>query len=136
MRVLVGHRVEAISEQGDRRVVRAGGEDIPCDLVVMAVGVVPATGFLRDTGIRMARNGAILVDREMRTSLENVYAAGDCAVVYHRLMEEDYFIPLGTVANKCGRIAGGNMAGAHDKFTGALGTAAIKVCGWRWAARA
>ena len=77
----------------------------------------------------MARNGAILVDREMRTSLENVYAAGDCAVVYHRLMEEDYFIPLGTVANKCGRIAGGNMAGAHDKFTGALGTAAIKVCG-------
>ena len=95
----------------------------------MAVGVVPATGFLRDTGIRMARNGAILVDREMRTSLENVYAAGDCAVVYHRLMEEDYFIPLGTVANKCGRIAGGNMAGAHDKFVGALGTAAIKVCG-------
>lgn len=44
-------------------------------------------------------------------------------------MEEDYFIPLGTVANKCGRIAGGNMAGAHDKFVGALGTAAIKVCG-------
>lgn len=129
VRVLVGHRVEAIAEQGDRRVVRAGGEDIPCDLVVMAVGIVPATGFLRDTGIRMARNGAILVDREMRTSLENVYAAGDCAVVYHRLMEEDYFIPLGTVANKCGRIAGGNMAGAHDKFVGALGTAAIKVCG-------
>ena len=129
VRVLVGHRVEAISEQGDRRVVRAGGEDIPCDLVVMAVGVVPATGFLRGTGIRMAKNGAILVDREMRTSLENVYAAGDCAVVYHRLMEEDYFIPLGTVANKCGRIAGGNMAGAHDKFVGALGTAAIKVCG-------
>ena len=43
-------------------------------------------------------------------------------------MEEDYFIPLGTVANKCGRLAGGNMAGAHDKFVGALGTAAIKVC--------
>lgn len=57
VRVLVGHRVEAIAEQGDRRVVRAGGEDIPCDLVVMAVGVVPATGFLRDTGIRMRATG-------------------------------------------------------------------------------
>ena len=44
-------------------------------------------------------------------------------------MEEDYFIPLGTYANKCGRIAGGNMAGTHEKFVGALGTAAIKVCG-------
>ncbi len=60
---------------------------------------------------------------------EHIYAAGDCAVVYHRLMDEDYFIPLGTYANKCGRIAGGNMAGAHEKFVGALGTAAIKVCG-------
>ena len=116
--------------------VRAGGEDIPCDLVVMAVGVVPATGFLRDTGIRMAKNGAILVDREMRTSLENVYAAGDCAVVYHRLMEEDYFIPLGTVANKCGRIAGGNMAGAHDKFVALWAPPPSRSAAWRWAAPA
>lgn len=129
VRVRVGCRVRKIAEEGNRRVVHTDTDAIEADLVVMAVGVTPATDFLRDTGIRMARNGAILVDREMRTSLENVYAAGDCAVVYHRLMEEDYFIPLGTVANKCGRIAGGNMAGGHDKFTGALGTAAIKVCG-------
>lgn len=127
VRVLVGCRVEEISESGNERIVRTSRGDIPCDMIVMSVGVVPATDFLRDTGVRMARNGALLVDREMRTSLPDVWAAGDCAVVYHRLMEEDYFIPLGTYANKCGRIAGGNMAGAHDKFTGALGTAAIKV---------
>lgn len=126
--VKVGCRVEEIVEDGARRVVRTSQGDVTADLVVMSVGIVPATGFLRDTGIRMARNGAILVDRELRTSLDSVYAAGDCAVVYHRQMEEDYFIPLGTVANKCGRIAGGNMAGAHEKFVGALGTAAIKVC--------
>lgn len=129
VRVLVDCRVEEISESGNERIVRTSRGDIPCDMIVMSVGVVPATDFLRDTGVRMARNGALLVDREMRTSLPDVWAAGDCAVVYHRLMEEDYFIPLGTYANKCGRIAGGNMAGAHDKFTGALGTAAIKVCG-------
>lgn len=128
VKVLVGARVEEIIDEGTQRIVRTSQGDVNCDMIVMSVGVVPATDFLRDTGIRLARNGAIIVDREMRTSLENVYAAGDCAVVYHKLMEEDYFIPLGTYANKCGRIAGGNMAGAHDKFVGALGTAAIKVC--------
>jgi len=129
VKVLVGAKVEEIAESGSERIVRTTQGDIACDMIVMSVGVVPATDFLRDTGIRLARNGAILVDREMRTSLPDVWAAGDCAVVYHKLMEEDYFIPLGTYANKCGRIAGGNMAGAHDKFVGALGTAAIKVCG-------
>ena len=129
VRVRVGCRVQEIADAGSERIVRTSQGDFPCDMILMSVGVVPATDFLRDTGIRMARNGAILVDREMRTSLEHIYAAGDCAVVYHRLMEEDYFIPLGTYANKCGRIAGGNMAGAHEKFVGALGTAAIKVCG-------
>ena len=129
IKVMVGCRVEEIADGGSERVVRTSQGNVGCDMIVMCVGVVPATDFLRDTGIRMARNGAILVDREMRTSIENIYAAGDCAAVYHKLMEEDYFIPLGTYANKCGRIAGGNMAGAHDKFVGALGTAAIKVCG-------
>ena len=128
VRILVGAKVQEIMDDETRRVVRTTQGDVVCDMIIMAVGVVPATDFLRDTGIRLARNGAILVDREMRTSLEDVWAAGDCAVVYHKLMEEDYFIPLGTYANKCGRIAGGNMAGAHDKFVGALGTAAIKVC--------
>jgi NADPH-dependent 2,4-dienoyl-CoA reductase/sulfur reductase-like enzyme len=89
---------------------------------------VPATGFLQDSGIRLARNGAVIVDREMRTSLDGIYSAGDCAIVYNRVTQEDFFLPLGTVANKCGRIAGGNMAGRHDKFVGALGTAAIKIC--------
>ena len=129
VKVMVGCRVEEIADGGSERAVRTSQGNVGCDMIVMCVGVVPATDFLRDTGIRMARNGAILVDREMRTSIENVYAAGDCAAVYHKLMEEDYFIPLGTYANKCGRIAGGNMAGAREKFVGALGTAAIKVCG-------
>ena len=93
----------------------------------MAAGIRPETAFLKETGIRMARNGAILVDREMRTSLPDVYAAGDCATCYHRVLEEDYYLALGTVANKTGRIAGANLAGGHEKFAGVLGTAAIKV---------
>ena len=127
VRVMIRSAVTGIEEKGNSRTVKTGAGDVSCDIVLMAVGVRPATGFLKDTGIRMARNGALIVDREMRTSLEDVWAAGDCATVYHRLMEEDAFIALGTVANKCGRIAGENMAGKHTKFVCALGTAAIKV---------
>lgn len=97
------------------------------DLVILAIGVRPSTAFLKDTGIQMAPNGAIVVDRELRTSIPDIWAAGDCALVYHRGMEENTYLALGTVANKCGRIAGGNICGRHDKFIGALGSAAIKV---------
>ena len=100
----------------------------PCDLVICAVGVIPSTGFMKGTGLQMARNGAIIVDRELRTSLPDIYAAGDCAVAYHRVLEDNVFLPLGTIANKCGRLAGGNMLGQHQKFIGTLGSNAIKVC--------
>ncbi len=127
--VKTGERVLAIEEQQTHRLVRTSHGEYPADIILMSVGVMPATQFLKETGMRMAKNGAILVDREMRTSIPGIYAAGDCAVTYNKVMEEDYFLPLGTVANKCGRIAGGNMLGKHEKFVGALGTAAIKVCG-------
>lgn len=122
-------KVEAIL--GSERVegVKTDKGTYKTDIVVLAVGVRPATDFLRDAGISLAGNGAIIVDREMRTSVSDIWAAGDCAQVYHRVMEENVFQPLGTVANKCGRIAGGNMLGRHDKFIGALGSAAIKVLG-------
>ncbi|MFC4386999.1 CoA-disulfide reductase [Gracilibacillus marinus] len=97
------------------------------DLVIMALGVKPATKFLEGTGIQLADNGAIVIDREMRTTVTDIYAAGDCAQVYHFVKEENDYIPLGTNANKCGRIAGENIAGAHKKYIGTLGSAAVKI---------
>lgn len=120
-------RVEAILGSDKVEGIKTDRGAYKADMVIMAIGVRPSTGFLKDTGIRMAKNGAIIVDRELRTSLPDIWAAGDCAEVYHRAMEENVFLPLGTVANKCGRIAGGNIMGRHDKFVGALGSAAIKV---------
>lgn len=128
-RVLVRRRVSAVEQTGDGLTVCANGERWPCELAVMAVGVRPATGFLRGTGLRTAVNGALLVSREMRTSIPSIYAAGDCAMVYDRVADRDRYWPLGTVANKCGRIAGANMAGGHERFAGMLGTAAIQVGG-------
>ncbi len=127
--VKTSEKVLAIEEKQTHRLIRTDRGEYQTDIILMAVGILPATAFLKETGIRMAENGAIIVDREMRTSIPCIYAAGDCAMTYNRIAEEDYFLPLGTVANKCGRIAGGNMLGRHDKFTGALGTSAIKVCG-------
>ena len=125
----LGERVTAFTEEQTHRVVHTTGGAYQADIVVVAIGVVPATDFLKGIGLEMARNGALVVDRQQRTNLNDVFAAGDCAVCWHRVAEENYFLPLGTVANKCGRIAGANMAGAHEEFAGALGTAAIKVCG-------
>ena len=121
-------RVTAFEEAGDHRVVRTDRGEYRADVALVAIGIKPATAFLADTGIAMARNGALVVDRQQRTSLPDVFSAGDCAVCWHRVAQENYFLPLGTVANKCGRVAGANMAGAHEEFEGALGTAAIKVC--------
>ena len=99
----------------------------PADLVILAIGVKPATEFLADSGISLAENGAIIVDREMRTNIPDIFAAGDCAQVYHKVMEENSYIPLGTNANKCGRLAGSNIAGERNKYIGTLGSAAVKI---------
>lgn len=98
------------------------------DLVILALGAKPATGFLEGSGIQLAANGAVIIDRQMQTNVEDVYAAGDCAEVYHRVLEKNAYIPLGTNANKCGRLAGANMAGIRQTYAGTLGSAAIKVC--------
>lgn len=124
-----GERVEAF--QGDGLYVSHVKTDkalYEADLVVVAAGIRPSTGFLIGTGIKMGKNGALMVDREMRTSIPDIYAAGDCILVYNEIMEEDSYQALGTVANKCGRIAGTNIAGGYEAFIGALGSAAIKVC--------
>lgn len=121
---------KVLSIEGNEKVssVVTDKGEYPADLVVLSVGVRPATEFLKDTGIHMAQNGALVVDREMRTSIADIWAAGDCSLVYHKGLKENVFLALGTVANKCGRIAGENIMGKHIKFTGALGSAAIKVC--------
>ncbi|WP_114352485.1 CoA-disulfide reductase [Saliterribacillus persicus] len=99
----------------------------PTDLVFVSIGVKPATKFLQGSGITLADNGAIVVDREMRTNIEDIYAAGDCAEVYNFIKQENDYIPLGTNANKCGRIAGANIAGERNKYIGTLGSAAVKI---------
>ena len=102
-------------------------KEYKANLIIVATGVRPNTEFLKDTGIELFKNGAIIIDRFGRTNIPDVYAAGDCATVYHSVMEKNVYIALATTANKLGRLIGENLTGANKKFIGTLGSAGIKV---------
>ncbi len=97
------------------------------DLVIIATGVKPNTRFIKETGIEMLPNGAIVIDSHGKSSIDDIYSAGDCATVPHRVRKENVYIPLATTANKIGRVVGENLAGKNSSFFGTLGSAAVKV---------
>lgn len=120
---------KVIEFKGEEKVTKivTENQEIETDLVILATGVKPNTQFLKDTGIEMLKNGAIVVDKEGKTSIEDIYSAGDCATVTHLLKPEQSYIPLATVANKFGRIVGENLGGKKVQYEGSLGSACIKV---------
>lgn len=103
--------------------------EVEVDAVIISAGVKPNTEFILGTGIDCLDNGAIIIDEEGRTSIPDIYAAGDCATVPHRLKKEPAYLPLATTANKLGRIVGENLAGGHVRFEGTLGSSCIKLLG-------
>ena len=124
------HLGQTVTElSGDECVtqIKTKDESFDVDVVVLTAGVRPNTAFLKETGIQMLRNGALVIDSEGRTSIDDIYAAGDCASINHLLKSEPAYVPLATVANKMGRIIGENLAGAHHTFNGSLGSACLKV---------
>ncbi|KSU81823.1 NADPH-dependent 2,4-dienoyl-CoA reductase, sulfur reductase [Fictibacillus enclensis] len=114
--------------KGDDRVqfVKTDKRDYPTDMVIVAAGVKPNVSMIQNTEVRLHESGAILVNRYMETNVKDIYAAGDCASHYHLIKEVDDHIPLGTTANKQGRIAGLNMAGKRKTFKGIVGSSIIK----------
>jgi NADPH-dependent 2,4-dienoyl-CoA reductase/sulfur reductase-like enzyme len=97
------------------------------DVVLVVVGVRPDTVMAATAGLPLGVRGAIAVDRHMRTAIPGIYAAGDCALTYHRLLDTDTYLPLGSTAHKQGTIAGENAIGGNRRFAGSLGTQVVKV---------
>ncbi len=124
-----GCTVTEITEgAGDRlHCVLSDGATLDVDLVITGVGVLPASELAAEAGVRLGARGAIAVDNRAQTETPNVYAAGDCAEVNQLLLRAHAYRPLGTVANKQGRVAGSNMAGQRALMPGVLGTAMVKV---------
>ncbi len=114
---------------GDRAVrgVKTDKRQIDADLVIMAVGAQPATELARDAGLETIGNGAIVVDAFMRTTDPDIYAGGDCVAVNNSITGKPAFYPLGSMANRQGRVIGTNLAGGQAEFRGAVGSWVVKL---------
>jgi NADPH-dependent 2,4-dienoyl-CoA reductase/sulfur reductase-like enzyme len=102
---------------------------IPADIVVLGIGLRPNTALARAAGLPLGPTGGVRVDLRMRVvGLDGVWAVGDCVESVHRVTGRPVHIPLGTHANKQGRIAGINIGGGYATFPGVIGTAVTRVC--------
>ncbi len=129
VRVLLRERVMEIlgNETDGIRAIVTDQREIPCDLVVLAVGVKPYTDLAGDAGLAVGRSGGILVDQRMRTSDPDIFAGGDCVEILHLVSGEYIPMPLGSLANRQGRVIGTNLAGGHERFAGTVGTFCVKI---------
>jgi len=136
-RELADHGVRVHKEEMAQRL--AGGQRVegvvasrgeyPADIVIVSVGARPAVAVLQEAGMALGPTGAVATNERMETSLSGVYAAGDVAEAHHLVTGKPAWVPLGTTANKQGRVAGENAAGGRALFRGIVGTAAVKVFG-------
>lgn len=118
-----GVDVEKIED--DKTVITNKGA-FKSDMVGISKGIIPNTEFLKDTDIELS-DGAVVIDRYAKTANPDVYSGGDCALIYNRLLKRNVFMPLGTNANKIGKLAGANIAGANEEFAGIVGTSVFKL---------
>lgn len=108
-------------------ILKTNKADYKLDLIVEAIGVKPNTEFLMDSGIVLAKNGAVITNDHMQTNYDDIYAAGDCVLYKHRLLNKQVFMPLGTHANKTGRVIAEHMMGINREFDGVIGSNVIKI---------
>jgi NADPH-dependent 2,4-dienoyl-CoA reductase/sulfur reductase-like enzyme len=123
----LGSELKAIMGNSTVMGVITDTEEIEADLVLMGVGIKANAAIAKEAGIQIGHTGSIKVNSRMGTNIQGVYACGDCAEAYHRILKRNVWIPLGDTANKQGRIAGANIAGEGISFPGIIGSAATKV---------
>ncbi len=126
--VRTGVSIDRITSAGGRLTVDTDAGGFGADFIIVSVGIAPNTGFLAGSGLRMSDRGALIVDEFSRTNVTDVYSAGDCATVRSLITGKDVYIPLGTTANKQGRVAGIHAAGVEtDRLRGIVGSQLVKV---------
>lgn len=123
----MNEEVQKIEESGSQFILSTDKDTYHADIIIVAIGVKPNSQIAEKAGIKLHDKGAIIVNPKMETNVNGIFAAGDCAVQYHRLKGKNDYIPLGTHANKQGKIAGANMAGEDLEFAGVIGTAIFKI---------
>ncbi|MFC7234655.1 FAD-dependent oxidoreductase [Halosegnis marinus] len=119
--------VEAIEGEGRVERVAFEGGALDAGAAIVGVGIAPNTALAEDAGADLGPSGAVAVDRYGRTSVEGVYAAGDCAESRHVVSGEATWVPLGLTANRAGRAIGATLGGDPTPVGGVAGTAVVKA---------
>jgi len=121
--------VKSMREQdnGELVLTLTDGTELRAGIVLLATGVMPDTSFLAGSGIKLGSDGHIMVDHQMRSNVENVYAVGDAVMTTHRITGQQIAIPLAGPANKQGRIVADVISGLPTTYKGTQGTSIVKV---------
>ncbi len=127
IRLLTGSAVSAIRPQDDVVTVAVGGDQVTADAVVVAIGVSPRVELATAAGVELGPSRAIRVDDRLATSVPHVWAAGDCVECRHAATGGPAFLPLGSLANRQGRVLGNILAGRDDHFGPVAAATAVKV---------
>jgi NADPH-dependent 2,4-dienoyl-CoA reductase/sulfur reductase-like enzyme/rhodanese-related sulfurtransferase len=101
--------------------------DVAVDHAVIAIGVRPNTKLASECGLKIGVTGGIVVDENMATSDRNIFAAGDCVELRHLISGQPIVMPLGSLANRQGRVIGSNIGGGDERFEAVVGSAAVKA---------
>ncbi|MGD8587552.1 MAG: FAD-dependent oxidoreductase [Chromatiales bacterium] len=126
--VHVDESVERIhGDMGAVTSVTTTRREIEADMVLVSLGVRPRSDLAREMGLALGKHGGILVNEHLQTSDPDIYAGGDCVLNKNLLTGDWSYAPLGSVANKHGRVIGTNLVGGNETFPGVVGTGVVKV---------
>ncbi len=128
VKVFTSEGIKALSGKDGKVIqVETASKEIKTDAVLMSLGIRPQVELAKKAGLKIGETGAIWVNERMETSAEGIYAAGDCAETTHLVTGKKVWIPLGSTANKQGRVVGINVCGGNATFPGVMGTAVFKT---------
>jgi len=128
VRFHLGETVKELrGENGRVTQVVTSARTIEADIVVLSAGVIPCSELARDAGLKTHARGGVFVDASMRTSDPDIFAAGDCVLIKNQVTDNTFYLPMGSMANKQGRVVGTNLAGGDATFEGGVGSFVVKL---------
>ncbi|THB65971.1 MAG: pyridine nucleotide-disulfide oxidoreductase [Desulfovibrio sp.] len=115
--------------KGDGRVSRVvtNKGEYDADVVVISAGVIPNSDLAKSCGLAVSDRGGIQVNERMQTSDPDIYSGGDCVEITNQITGKPFYLPMGSMANRQGRVIGTNLAGGNATFTGAIGSFVVKL---------
>lgn len=125
--IYTGEEVKSLLGEKSAKKAVTDKRVIDADMVILSIGIRANVDLALNAGVNIGKTKAISVNEKMETNLEDIYAAGDCAEIYSLIHEDYVYRPLGTTANKMGRIAGKNATGEDLSYEGILSTGIFKI---------